>query len=904
MRKLFTFLFFLISFLPLSAQLKVDEAPNPIPDELSVFGPATSNFLTSQSSENYFRVNDLTGSASKGDVRTALSAKNISLFVWEDYRSGEQSIYGQLVAADGSNLGENFKISQGPNDFTYTRDPFVTCNANDQFLVVWTDSRSGTYTYGQLIKDDGTFVGENFNFNDEGNYAAQFYPSATSNGSEYLVIWSDTRFGYNYDVFGQLVDSAGALIDSNFVINDSLQEGRKFYPRGALDKDLNIAAVWYELVDGKYISRYAQRNDNYELVRKEHSLADDSTVIRSYTPDVAYCDTGFVAVWYDGRSNNYTAFGQFYDRSGNAVDSNFAVGTSTNYAQYYPTLANLGNSKFLISWREVVGLNTFVKARVYSGMAAVDSGFVISGEDDLGLKYYPQSRGNANGAFSNVWLEVPRNGKYEYNVYGNVFSGPENILWESRMINDDVNSGSQTYSDIAVFEDGSYVVSWTGRDKNLSSVFFQRFDNAGTPIDSNQVVPRTSTKLNPEIAAGPNKTFMISWREYSFGNYNIHGVLYNWDGDTLKAPFLISNNERTGHRYFNNLTSDGEKFFLSSWSQYTNGAYRIYSQLMDADANLVGENIAISTDSLSNNYYPDAVVDTSGAFAVVWYTNGGGVYRALMQRVGSDGQAIDTNRVAYTDYDVSYRQYNPAIALNKAGDAVIVTREGRPSYNVYYQKYKNFLSKDNFVAVDSSMALQPDVALYASYPEVALDEAGNFVVAWFGYNGQELNNVYMMPVFSDTSKHSSPILVQSETYGQQQYINISLKNGNAYTTWYSNHELGYGYNIYASVMAIDGLVSAIDDDAVNPDAFKLYANYPNPFNPVTRIKYNLKSASKVTLKLYDVAGRLIRTLVNKKQLAGTHHYDLNAGNLASGLYFYTLHTANGFTQTRKMVLLK
>jgi photosystem II stability/assembly factor-like uncharacterized protein len=88
-----------------------------------------------------------------------------------------------------------------------------------------------------------------------------------------------------------------------------------------------------------------------------------------------------------------------------------------------------------------------------------------------------------------------------------------------------------------------------------------------------------------------------------------------------------------------------------------------------------------------------------------------------------------------------------------------------------------------------------------------------------------------------------------------------------------------------------------------PDAFELNQNYPNPFNPTTVISYQLPSVSHVTLRIYDVLGREIATLVNEKQIAGAHAVDFNAGNFPSGVYFCRI-TAGGMVSTRKMVLLK
>jgi subtilisin family serine protease len=102
------------------------------------------------------------------------------------------------------------------------------------------------------------------------------------------------------------------------------------------------------------------------------------------------------------------------------------------------------------------------------------------------------------------------------------------------------------------------------------------------------------------------------------------------------------------------------------------------------------------------------------------------------------------------------------------------------------------------------------------------------------------------------------------------------------------------------------LINAIEHDKeIMPDNYFLSQNFPNPFNPETTISYKLQAASQVSLKVYDILGREIATLVSEYQQAGAHKYQLSIVNckLSSGVYFYRL-SAGTFVQTKKMLLLK
>ena len=106
------------------------------------------------------------------------------------------------------------------------------------------------------------------------------------------------------------------------------------------------------------------------------------------------------------------------------------------------------------------------------------------------------------------------------------------------------------------------------------------------------------------------------------------------------------------------------------------------------------------------------------------------------------------------------------------------------------------------------------------------------------------------------------------------------------------------------------------ENSASPENFLLFQNYPNPFNPSTTIKYSIpiveaQNSVSVQLKVYDVLGREVATLVDEQKLAGTYQVKFDASGLSSGIYFYRitilldkLTTSNGFSATRKMILLR
>jgi len=113
------------------------------------------------------------------------------------------------------------------------------------------------------------------------------------------------------------------------------------------------------------------------------------------------------------------------------------------------------------------------------------------------------------------------------------------------------------------------------------------------------------------------------------------------------------------------------------------------------------------------------------------------------------------------------------------------------------------------------------------------------------------------------------------------------------------------YNII-QLTIIDELET--DSESVMPMDYLLHQNYPNPFNPVTDIRYDIPDNAQVSIIIYDVMGRKVRSLVNKEQVAGFHHAQWDGKNdlgtpIASGMYVYMLKAGHHIS-AKKMVMLK
>lgn len=218
------------------------------------------------------------------------------------------------------------------------------------------------------------------------------------------------------------------------------------------------------------------------------------------------------------------------------------------------------------------------------------------------------------------------------------------------------------------------------------------------------------------------------------------------------------------------------------------------------------------------------------------------------------------------------------------------------------------------------------------YCTLKYDSSGNF--KWVNtYNGladredflndlavDKLGGVYVTGVTKDVINRNRMTTIKYDKNGNQQW----LKKYPDYDTLSSGAKIIVDKNLdvyIAGTMQAPGgqngivlkysqltSISQISNEI--PDKYKLYQNYPNPFNPFTKIKYEIQKNSIVQLKVFDMLGKEVQTLVNEAQNAGTYETSFNGQGLSSGTYIYELKVLNqdglstDFKEVKRMVLLK
>lgn len=188
----------------------------------------------------------------------------------------------------------------------------------------------------------------------------------------------------------------------------------------------------------------------------------------------------------------------------------------------------------------------------------------------------------------------------------------------------------------------------------------------------------------------------------------------------------------------------------------------------------------------------------------------------------------------------------------------------------------------------------------------------NFGVLWYPQNSMTLKNINSTEYsVNNTSRiycaGDSGLILKTTDYGNQWWFQNSGTSENLNSIFfYLSDNTGYAVGNNGTILKTTdggGALTYIPQTSEIASEFELFQNYPNPFNPVTQINFYLPDNTFAELKVYDVTGNEIMTLVNEFKQAGNHSVNFNAEGFSSGIYFYKLKAGN-LIQVKKMTLLK
>jgi large repetitive protein len=724
-----------------------------------------------------FQVNSQTlGAQVEPDVASLANGGFVA--VWTD-RSGEDGssygVYAQIYGADGAPVGGEFQVNTTTLSNQY--EPVVVGLTDGSFVVAYRSDYTGTtYTPDEILAKrysaTGTLLNDEFTVNTT-TMGTQFEPRlAALSGGQFVAVWADTsNDGSGYGVFSKVFNADGSEAVAEQRVNTTLI-GNQYGPDVAALSGGGYVAVWWSADNQIYGQRFDAAGNKTGGEFQVSTV--DTAANNNYARVTALDSGGFVVAW---DANAYDVFIQQYDASGNKIDGATRVNSTTVSTQYFPDIAGLSGSNFVVTW---------------SG--------------------YNQESGTANtyGIFSQIMGtpgSITRSAAPELVDVASSVTFAENLVNATPQLID----GSVRLSDVdsANFNGGQLVVSVISGYGNIEQAQLPQ-----DPYAQDQFGIRNQGTGFGQVGVSGNS---VTYGGTIIGTITSNGA----NGSDLIVTFNASASVQAVEAVIENLTYANT---VSNPVASRTVSIQVSDGAGGASAPRVLEiNVTPEYDGAQplfeeevvNTYTPDTQSQPAmarladGGYVTVWTSNnqdgwGEGIYG---QRYDAQGVPVG-NQFQVNDY-TPYGQNEPAVAsLSSGGFVVVWTDQARDSssYGVYAQRY----DADGLQAGDAFL-VNSNVDYEQSQPTVASLPGGGFVVAWYSYyqDGQ-YQDVYFqrfddngVPLGAETRANTS---LGYENQSQSEPAITVLSDGTFVVTWTStgqDNDGGYS-GVFAQRFAANG----------------------------------------------------------------------------------------------------
>ncbi|MCG6915369.1 T9SS type A sorting domain-containing protein [bacterium BMS3Abin03] len=425
-----------------------------------------------------------------------------------------------------------------------------------------------------------------------------------------------------------------------------------------------------------------------------------------------------------------------------------------------------------------------------------------------------------------------------------------------------------------------------------------------------------------ESASYPGVQTYITWINKIDSNYTVYLKKISPEiGDNV---IVISDTQIKSNT---KIAFDDEGHAIKiAWQSYSKGAYQVYERdfindnfndailirgLISSDPQMslsANRIVWIEDGSLYlMNFYPiissPIIIDSSGVLSPDIQKDDDQSYtRVLYVKINNYG----SHTIKMAEYDGSNWNFEVfAVGNNKN------PKFGVGDFGMSFEKMENQVSKITYTSY-----------IYAVFMTTANENCNYRNSQVLSYDipigSDETNVPFFVSFDTDSMEDNSEVLIKTFYFGSyDSLINVSNMEGNDYKpkiafvsindTVYAAifwlHESNSKIDIWFAKAKFIPIFSSVENDNFYVNTFQLKQNYPNPFNPSTKIEYQIPKSEFVSIKVYDLLGREIATLVNEKESAGNYEVEFDASDLSSGVYLYQM-VAGNFSSTKKFIYMK
>lgn len=523
----------------------------------------------------------------------------------------------------------------------------------------------------------------------------------------------------------------------------------------------------------------------------------------------------------------------------------------------------------------------------------LDNGYAIAG-----YSYNPMC---GIGPFDWLFIRIKPDGNYE----------------SVRLIG--TAADDKCYSLVQSLNDSGYVLAGNMYTASKSRATFVKLDKSSSLVYSKKLNDTMNSQYMQVVRDPSNVMGFTGWSEKSVGTklrhkllatqYNTAGAI-NW-GFRYNSFSGLTESKSTEEAYSICFQNAGSNYGLAARTDYFSGTANIWD-IMVVKLSYSGAVIwkkVYTFNPPSSSFYPSTeprkiIPMTDGGFVVVGFTNAyvQNEKDIIVFRVNASGGLMWSRTYGNT----GFLEEGNSIVLD--GSNLVITgsvRRNNTSNNALLMKIPVTGGAPVWTRIWDTSTLETDAGFDLVQSNISV--AGGYAVTGETLRGANSLDPFLwrtningvipfmncedstaMQVYTNSHRIDSFLLVRSK-------LNDKEWTPSVITPQCNNKIICQGTG--------SSPTGAEEDNLNIINEYSLSQNYPNPFNPVTYIRYEIPEASLVTIKVYDISGKEIMSLVNEIKNYGRYEVQFNADNLSTGVFYYKL-TAGNFTQVRKMILIK
>jgi hypothetical protein len=826
-----------------------------------------------------FVVNDdVTGGCRQASPAVAVGPDGSFTVSWHGFTAGEADVWFQRFDAAGRPLGAN-RTANGDSGMYWQGDPAVTFGSDGSFILTWEDrwEVGNSDIFAQRFAADGSERGRNFRVSDSVADGDQMVSGIrTSPAGLTFVAWDDRRLGLTGDIFAQFLDSTGVRIGDNFRVNDDPPNfGNQYDPAVGGDDAGRFVVAWMDGRSGNW-DIYAQRfgPDRARLGSNLRVTPNDSI---QWSPGLGVSPSGrFLVTWEDRRRAQWDVYAQVYDTAGQPVGEAFRVNDDAGIQdQFAPCAAGNRYDEFLVVWADRRGGYEEIGAQRYRHDGVpLGANFLVSawGEAPAG-RGAPAAAARPDGGYVVVWAD---GGPGDLDIYARLFDRNGNPSGLPFRVNSDTASSLQRVSSLDLFADGRVLVAWederSGRPDIYSAILAPDGAPAGANRRLNDDAAGVTSQYYAAASAGRSRA-LVTWTDGRDG-YNVVGQFLDSLGTPAGGNFVVNSETSSAFQWYSYSAMDDGDRAMVVWMDSRGGQYRIMARRFGPDGRPQGDEFPVS-DNEAVQYYGSVAVNRAGRGLATWMDYRGGgrpdiycrMFDSLGVPVGSSFRANDNPGDSYHGY--------PVAALAEDGSFAVAWEDTR---NGDYDVYLQWFSADR-TPVGGNVRVNdgpPGVDAYS--PSCDFDRQGRLVVLFNDERDRPGSPDILCQRFrSDRTRISGNQRLTSPREGPRDHHwtvgrSIAVSDDVVAATWTGNRRL-QGWDVYAKLTDwnLIGLTGAYGP--VPGGAFRAWPT-------VVRNGRLTVVAPAGELTVYDKAGRVCRRIARP---AGQAVIDV--GDLPRGVYF-------------------